>query len=134
MEEWRENFGMSEALFYMLCEELRPYYKDHNKTILHLSKQATKLRNPVSVETQVAVTLYYLADEGRMTSVISEKLGSKYKVLPKTKEEVKEHARNFYNRYGFPQCIGAVVGTHIKIKRPVDNSADYMSTGEVILN
>ena len=93
LEEWRENFRMSEASFYMLCEELRPY----------LTKQTTKLRKPVSVETQVAATLYYLADEGRMrkvsnsfglgkatvskvirrvTFVISEKLGAKYIVLP----------------------------------------------------
>ena len=42
LEEWRENFRMSEASFYMLCEELRPY----------LTKQTTKLRKPVSVETQ----------------------------------------------------------------------------------
>ena len=55
---------MSEASFYMLCEELRPY----------LTKQTTKLRKPVSVETQVAATLYYLADEGRMRKV-SNSLG-----------------------------------------------------------
>ena len=48
--------------------------------------------------------------------MILEKLWPKYIVLPKTKEEVEEHARNFYNRYGFPQCIGAIDGTHIKIK------------------
>ena len=102
----------------------------------------------MSAETQVAVTLYYLADEGRMrkvsnsfglgkaavskvicrvTSVISEKRDPKYIVLPKTKEEFEEHVRNFYNRYGFPQCIGAVDGTHIKIKRPVDSPTDYVN-------
>ena len=130
----------------MLCEELRPY----------LTKQTTKLRKPVSVETQVAATLYYLADEDRMrkvsnsfglgkatvskvihrvTFVISEKLGAKYIVLPKTKEEVEEHARNFYNRYGFPQCIGAIDGTHIKIKRLVDNPTDYVNRkGNFTLN
>ena len=146
LEEWRENFRMSEASFYMLCEELRPY----------LTKQTTKLRKPVSVETQVAVTLYYLADEGRMrkisnsfglgkatvskvirrvTFVISEKLGPKYIVLPKTKEEVEEHARNFYNRCGSPRSIGAVDGTHKKIKRPVDNPTDYVNRkGNFTLN
>ena len=145
LEEWRENFRMSEASFYMLCEELRPY----------LTKQTTKLRKPVSVETQVAVTLYYLADEGRMrkvsnsfglgkatvsklirrvTSVISEKLGPKYSVLPKTKEEVEEHAQNF-TIYGFPQCVGAVDSAHIKIKMPVDNPTDYVNRkGNVTLN
>ena len=135
---------MSEASFYMLCEELRPY----------LTKQTTKLQNSVSVETQVAVTLYYLAGEGRMrkvsksfglgkatvqkvirhvTSVISEKLGLKYIVLPKTKEEVEQHSRDFYKRYGLPQCIGAVDGAHIKIKRPFIIQL-IMSTGKVILH
>ena len=71
----------------------------------------------------------------RVTSVISEKLGAKYIVLPKTKEEVEEHARNFCNRYGFPQCIGAIDGTHIKIKRPVDNPTDYVNRkGNFTLN
>ena len=47
---------MNEASFYMICEKLMSY----------LTKQITQLRKPVSVEPQVAVTLYYLADEGRM--------------------------------------------------------------------
>ena len=146
LEEWRENFRMSEASFYMLCEELRPY----------LTKQTIKLQKPVSVETHVAVTLYYLAGEGRMrkvsksfglgkatvqkvirhvTSVISEKLGLKYIVLPKTKEEVEQHPRGFYKRYGLPQCIGAVDGAHLKIKRPLDNPTDYVDRkGNFTLN
>ena len=52
LEEWRENFRMSEVSFDMLCEKLRPY----------LTKQTTKLRNPMSVVTQVSVILYYLTD------------------------------------------------------------------------
>ena len=110
----------------------------------------------MSVDTIVAATLYCLADEGRMrkisnslglgkatvskvirrvTSEISEKLGPKNIALPKTKEEVEEHARNFYNRYGFPHCIGAVDGTHKKIKRPVDNPTDYVNRkGNFTLN
>ena len=59
LEEWRENFCTREASFYMLQEELRPY----------LAKQTTRLQKPVPVETQVAVTLYQLADEGRMKKV-----------------------------------------------------------------
>ena len=141
LEEWRENSPLSEASFYILCEELRPYS----------TKQTTKLRKHVSIETEVAVTLYYLADEGRMrkvsisfgigkatvsnvicrvTAVILEKL-SKYVLLPKTKEEVEEHARNVCNRYGFRQCIGAVDGTHIKSLLIIQL---IMSTGKVILH
>ena len=50
---------MSEASFYMLYEVLRP----------HLTKQTSKTWKPVSAETQVAVTLYYLAEEDRMRKV-----------------------------------------------------------------
>ena len=58
-EEWRENFRMSRASFYELCSLLRPY----------IERQTTHMRNPVSVETQVAVVLYYLSDEGRLRKV-----------------------------------------------------------------
>ena len=55
-EEWRENFRMDKDSFYRLVEELEPF----------LEKQVTNMRAPVAVETQVAATLYYLSDEGRL--------------------------------------------------------------------
>ena len=58
--------------------------------------------------------------------MVSERLEPKHIVLPKRKEEVEERARNVYYRYGFPQCIGAADGAHIKSKRPVDNPTDYV--------
>ena len=55
-EEWKENFRMSKESLYKLCDELRIYLK----------KQKTQFRDPISIEKQVACTLYYLADEGRL--------------------------------------------------------------------
>ena len=67
--------------------------------------------------------------------MILEKIGRNNTVFPKMKEEVEEHAQNSCNRYGFPQCIGAADGTHIKIKRPVDNPTDYVNRkGNFTLN
>lgn len=92
-EEWRENFRMSKATFYKLCNELRPY----------LQKQRTNMREPLAVDTRVAITLYYLSDEGRyrkvanafgigrstvstivmeVTNLISSKLGPKFIKFP----------------------------------------------------
>lgn len=42
--------------FYKLCEELRPF----------IYRQVSNMRSPVEVEMQVALTLSYLANEGRL--------------------------------------------------------------------
>ena len=56
VEEWKENFRMGKDNFYKLCGELRPF----------IERKVTNMRLPVSVETQVALTLYHLSDEGRL--------------------------------------------------------------------
>ena len=58
-EEWRENFRMSRASLFMLSNLLRPF----------VERQTTHIRKSISVETQVAVTLYYLSNKGRLRKV-----------------------------------------------------------------
>ena len=137
-EEWKENFRMSRSSFFKLCDELRP----------HIEKKTTTMRSPIDVEKQVGITLYYLSDEGRLrkianafgvsrssvsiivrrvTRVISMYLGPNYIKLPVTKEDVEEKVKGFYNAFNFPQCIGAIDGTHIEIKQPKSNPTDYIN-------
>lgn len=138
MEEWRENFRMSRRSFYSLCEKLSPY----------IEGETTRMRDPIEVDRQVALTLYYLSDEGRMRKTantfglsrasmsvvvrkvckaISEQLGPQLIKLPKTEAEVMEKVNLFSTRYDFPQCLGAVDGTHVEIKQPSDNATDYIN-------
>ena len=137
-EEWRENFRMTKRTFMGLCDELRPFPQ----------RTDTTMRKAIDVETQVAITLYYLADEGRyrkvsnafgvsrstvsvsvrrVTRSISEQLGQKYIKLPATEEEVLELSSNYLDKHGFPQCIGAIDGTHIEIKQPTQDYTDYLN-------
>ena len=137
-EEWRENFRMSKTSLLKLAEELRPY----------IEGKETIMRSPVDVVKQVALTLYYLSDEGRLrktanafgvsrqvTSKIIRKvckaislhLGNKYLHLPKTENEVIDLVKHFNRTHGFPQCLGAIDGTHIEIKQPTANSTDYIN-------
>ena len=46
---------MSRTSFVSLCDTLRPF----------VQQQSTRMRSLVEVERQVALTVYYLADEGR---------------------------------------------------------------------
>ena len=136
--EWKENFRMSLPTFMELCEDLRPLLK----------RKSTRMRRPISVETQMAVTLYYLSDEGRYRKVanafgisrlsvsiivrrvctaISEYLGPAYVHLPTSEREVQELVNQFHVYHGFPQCMGAVDGTHIPIKEPTENASDYIN-------
>ena len=137
-EERRENFRMSKTSLLKLAEELRPY----------IEGKETIMRSPVDVVKQVALTLYYLSDEGRLrktanafggsrqvTSKIIRKvckaislhLGNKYLHLPKTENEVIDLVKHFNRTHGFPQCLGAIDGTHIEIKQPTANSTDYIN-------
>ena len=54
--EWRENFRMTKPTFDKLCDLVAPF----------ISSQITNMRQPLSVQTQLALNLYYLSDGGRM--------------------------------------------------------------------
>ena len=53
--EWKDKFRMTKQSFHELCEIVHP----------HLVKKTTRFRVPVSADTQVAIFLYYISDEGR---------------------------------------------------------------------
>ena len=57
--EWKEIFRMSHPTFMELYEDRRPL----------LERKSTRMRRPISLETQMAFTLYYLSDEGRYRKV-----------------------------------------------------------------
>ena len=136
--EWKENCRLSRDNVYRLCHELRPF----------LTKKKSNFRIPLSVELQVAVTLYYLSDEShyrkisnafgigksttsviirQTTFVIAYILGPKYIKMPSTKEDVRDSVEKVFLKFGFPQCLGAIDGTHIDIRQPEENSVDYIN-------
>ena len=115
---------MSKDSFIELCTQPRPF----------IEKETTKMRVPISVETQVGVTLYYLSDEGWYRKVansfgisrssvsiivhmvciaISIHLDSKYIRLPTMQDDVRYAGDKFEEQTGYPQCTGAIDGTHI---------------------
>ena len=47
--------------------------------------------------------------------------------LPFTTAKVNDLVKNFHKAHGFPQCLGAVDGTHTEIRQPRMNSTDYIN-------
>ena len=120
---WKENLRMNKTTFSILCNELRPF----------IQKKTTILRDPISVEQRVAVTLWKLATnvEYRTISnlfgiglstvgsivietcqVISNHLLQKYVYIPKG-NLLKDIIEGFSTCWGFPQAAGAVDGSHV---------------------
>jgi len=137
--EWKTNLRLSKNDFYSLVNMIRPYVKT----------RSCRVRNDVlSLEKRIAVTLHYLKDQGsmRMTgnafsiarctvgqvvkeicTVLTKNIGTELIRFPKSKEEVSTTIASFAERFGFPQVIGCVDGTHTPIKQPSENAHDYFS-------
>ena len=63
----------------------------------------------------------------KVPEAIVEFLGKNYMKLPETVAEVENLTQEFLEHHGFRQCIGAINGTHIPIRQPNQNYADYVN-------
>ncbi|KAK7938683.1 hypothetical protein WMY93_002009 [Mugilogobius chulae] len=134
-EEWLDNFRMSEETFEYLCVRLK----------CALERRDTSFRQCVPVRKRVAVALWRLATNAEYRT-ISHLFGVSRSVvyrcvrdfceaicthlLPELitfpdQEKLKSMAAFIENRWGLPQRIGAVDGSHIPIILSGDFSVDF---------
>ena len=132
---WRENLRMTKDTFDVVCNECRP----------HLQRHITRFRETISVEARVAVTIWRLATNieyhtlaalfGLGRSTVGEivldtcrtmvcHLMPRYVRIP-SDASLREIIDGFQRRWGFPQTVGAIDGTHIPILKPQESAADY---------
>ena len=138
-EEWKKNLRMAKHDFHKLVDLIKPFAVE----------RSTRVRkDTIDLSKRVAITLYYLKDQGSMQmtantfgvarctvgqivkeicTILSKHLGPKMIQFPVTKEEVLEGTTNFHKAFGFPQVIGCIDGTHIPIKQPSENAHDFYS-------
>jgi len=58
--------------------------------------------------------------------VIWEKFVHDFMPVP-TKQHWEKVAKDYYNRWGFPNCIGSVDGKHCQIKCPKNSGSSYFN-------
>lgn len=128
--QWLENFRMSEDTFIFLCNKLRPA----------LARQDTRFRHCVPLTKQVAIALWkfatgseyqtiaHLFGVGRTTvwkcvqdfCAATETLLVPEQIRIPDESTFSEMAASNECRWGLPQCVGAIDGSHIPIIAPTD--------------
>ena len=113
---------------------------------LHLARQATNYRAPVSVGKKVALTIRYLATGESYTSLcyqfrvgrstiskflpevcraIQDEFTREYLRCPITTDEWQELEREFRIRWNVPHALGALDGKHVALKKAKNFVALY---------
>ncbi|XP_078594731.1 uncharacterized protein LOC144872428 [Branchiostoma floridae x Branchiostoma japonicum] len=133
--EFYKRFRMTRDTFQMICDKLNPV----------LEKSDTRMRLAIPTKKRLAICIYWLASGDLMRSVadlfgvsegsvslivhkvcdaINEVLFRDYLSFP-TGQKLKETIQGYKERWGFPQCAGAIDGSHIPIKAPSKNPNDF---------
>ena len=105
----------------------------------------TLLRLCVPLEQRIAVALYRLSSTSELRTVahlfgigISTVHKLQYLFIdallhfykntikwPETEDEIEETVRDFWDLWGYPQCLGAIDGCHIAVSPPKEQATDY---------
>ena len=122
---WKKNLRLSQSTFNIICTELCPF----------ISRRDTVLRDCISVEERVAITIWKLATnieyrtlselfrirKSTVCEIVNDtcqqiviNLLPKYVKIPKG-ERLKEALDGFETTKGFPPAVDAIDGTHIPI-------------------
>ena len=138
-DAWIQNFKMSKTKFLEMVDLIRPYAEERSCWIR---------RDIIPLEKRVAISLYYLKDQGSLvmtgnsfgiakkaTSIIiqeicgilAEKIAPELIKFPTAKADVEKKLCRFIERFGFPQVIGCMDGTYNPIRQPTESSQEYFS-------
>uniref|UniRef100_A0A3B4T4H9 DDE Tnp4 domain-containing protein n=1 Tax=Seriola dumerili TaxID=41447 RepID=A0A3B4T4H9_SERDU len=135
-EEWKAQFRVSRVTFDYLLDLIGPAIK----------RRRTNYRVPIEPRRRLAITLWWFARSGeyrsiadmfdvgiatvcmivrQVSSAIVERLFHRFVSLP-SGPRLDDTLQAFKDRC-YPQCAGAIGGTHIPIAPPRDNPDHYLN-------
>ena len=135
--QWMENFRITKATYEILCDDLRPSFPD----------QARSIREPLQLDHRVAIAVYWMASSPEYRTIanlfgvgkstvhkcindvctsMAVNILDRYVKFP-VDDDLQHVIDGFDNTWGFPNCAGAVNGTHIPIIAPESAHGDYVN-------
>ncbi|XP_054708934.1 uncharacterized protein LOC129218640 [Uloborus diversus] len=141
-----KQFPNNQKMYFELCDRSS-----------ELERKASNFRNPIPLGKRVAIALYKLGSSAEYRTIASlfgvhkstvcecvlefcsllvDNLLKEVITFPSSTAEVSRLIGEFEDIWGFPQCCGAIVGSHIQIKPPKKNATcyhNYRSLYSVIL-
>ena len=133
--QWMENFRMTKATVKILCDDLRPSFPD----------QARSVREPLQLDHRVAIAVYWVASSAEYRTIANlfgvgkstvhkcthdvctaQNILDKYVQFP-ADDDLQHVIDGFDNTWAFPNCAGAVDGTHIPIIAPKSAHGDNVN-------
>ena len=135
---------------FKIFQRLTPEVWNHLYELVYpiLVRRTTPMREPISVGLRLAITLRYLASGDNYQSTmfgfrvaanticgiipetcqaICDVLAADYFTCPRTPAEWRKVAQGFWKHLNFPNCIGALDGKHIAIKKPPHSGSEYFN-------
>ena len=134
---WKRHFRVSRGTFDYFCGIVS----------LDIQRQNTRFRQAIPVQKRVAIALWRLGlgNSYRSTAItfgigkssaikichsFSEAINRRkndFISLPVREDDIKETISKFEEKLNFPHVVGAIDGTHVEIKAPLLNPADYFN-------
>ena len=118
----------------------------HDRLSPHLAKKSSRFREPLDVGLKLAVTLRYLATGAsyvmlghnfrvgnntislfvpEVCQAIINEYGPEVLSAPSSVAEWEDIEKEFRTRWNLPNCVGAIDGKHIRIKKPAGSGSVY---------
>ncbi|KAK3926080.1 Protein ALP1-like [Frankliniella fusca] len=138
---------MSTAMFEELLSKVSPIIqrKDTHlrESISPAERLSVTLRHLATGESQESLQMSFRIGQSTISGIIKDTVRAIYKVLkddflrfPSSAEEWKAVAQDIYERWNFPNCMGAMDGKHFLIDCPIKSGSmfyNYKSTFSIVL-